>query len=105
MANNKPPRRYWHILVPQREYPRPKFHIGQQVGSHWQDEDGNPQYDIGIIIGMAYGARGYNQPEWTYLLRWLKCDSDPEILGTDDGNFVYESSLVADSTVINSNLQ
>ena len=100
MADHKPPRRYWHIRVPEGEYPKAKFHFGQQVGLHWEDEEGNPQYDIAVIIGMAYGARGYNRPEWTYLIRMLKCDSSPEMVGSDDGNFVYESSLVADFTDI-----
>lgn len=90
--------RYWHIKAPQRQFPKSKFDFGQQVGMHWQDEDGNAQYDIGVIIGMQYGAKGYNRPEWAYLLRWLKCDSSPEIVGSDDGNFIYESSLVADFT-------
>ena len=88
--------RYWRIKARQELYPRPKFYFGQQVRSHWQDEDGSAQYDIGVVIGMQYGARGYDRPEWSYLIRWLKCDSSPDIVGSDDGEFNYESSLVAD---------
>lgn len=94
--------RYWRIKASQGLYPRPKFHFGQQVRSHWQDEEGSAQCDIGVIIGMQYGARGYDRPEWSYLIRWLKCDTNPDIVGSDDGEFSYESSLVDDLTVTHS---
>ena len=95
-SNRRP--RYWHIKAPQRHYPRAKFHFGQQVGFNWQDEEDNAQYDIGIVIGMLFRAKGYHRPEWAYLVRWLKCDTDPNSVGSDDGNFIYEYSLVADFT-------
>ena len=98
-TNHRRPR-YWHIKVPQGRYPRPKFYFDQQVGVHWQNEEGNAEYDIGVIIGMQHGAKGYQRREWSYLIRWIKCDSSPEIIGSDDGNFIYESSLVADFTKI-----
>ena len=99
MAHRRTPGcRYWHILVPQRQFPKPKFHIGEQVESHWQDEFGNQHYDVGLIIGMAYGAYGYNRHEWTYLIRLIESDTSPSLVGSDDGCFVYESSLVARPT-------
>lgn len=98
MAHRRiPGQRYWHVLVPQTQYPRPKFHPGDRVACHWQDEQGNPQYDMGEIIGMQYGASGYDRPEWSYLIRLLESSSSPSLVGSDDGNYIYESSLVAHS--------
>lgn len=95
---NQPRPRYWHILAPQTQFPRPRLHFGLQVGSQWYDEFGNRHYDIGIIIGMQYGATGYNPEEWTYQLRRLQCNSSPWMQGEDDGYFIYESNLVLDNT-------
>lgn len=56
--DNQPPR-HWYISVPAKKFPQPKFHLNQQVRSHWRDDQGLPQYKIGEIIGMQYGASGY----------------------------------------------
>jgi hypothetical protein len=97
--NNQPPR-YWYIKVPAEKVPQPKFHLGQQVRSCWEDEEGNLQHEIGEIIGMQYGASHYHLPEWSYLIRLTKSEFRPSLVGSDDGVFVYESHLVADDAAI-----
>jgi hypothetical protein len=97
--DNRPPR-HWYIPVPAKKFPQPKFHLDQQVRSHWGDEQGIPQYEIGEIIGMQYGASCYHLPEWSYLIRLKKSDFRPWLVGSDDGIYVYESSLIADDTAI-----
>lgn len=94
------PQQYWYIQVPAQKFPQPKFHPGQQVRLHWEDEHGMSHDDIGEIIGMLYGASDYKCSEWYYLIRFLKCEKNPSLVGKDDGYFVEESSLVADNTAI-----
>lgn len=94
------PQSYWYIKVPRNKNPKPKFHIDQQIGSYWEDEFANLHCDIGVIIGMQYGASDYNRSEWSYLIRWLKCDSSPKLIGLDDRRFDHESNLVVDNTDI-----
>ncbi len=91
---------FWYIPVPKEKFPEPKFYPGQQVRAYWEDEDGNLHYEIGEIIGIQYGAFGYRSLEWSYLLRLVKSHIRPQIVGSDDGFFVYESELVANDTVI-----
>jgi hypothetical protein len=91
---------YWYIQLPKEKFPQPKFYPGQQVRSYWEDEQGLPQYEIGEIIGMQYGAFGYHRAEWSYLIRLKKSDLGPWRVGSDDGEFLYESDLVADDTDI-----
>lgn len=98
-SDNRSPR-YWYIQVPTEHFPKPKFHFLQQVRSYWKDDFGNSQYEIGEIIGIQYGASGYHLAEWSYLLRLLKSNFRQCLVGSDDGVFVYESSLVADDTDI-----
>ncbi|HEY9740358.1 MAG TPA: hypothetical protein V6C90_07695 [Coleofasciculaceae cyanobacterium] len=49
---------------------------------------------------MQYGAFGYDRSEWSYLIRWLKCDSSPKLIGSDHRRFESESNLVVDNTDI-----
>jgi hypothetical protein len=98
-SNQSPQYRY--IRVPAAKFPESKFHFGQQIiGPAWEDEEGNLHNDVGEVIGMQYGASGDRTSEWYYLIRWTRCDSHPSLVGSDDGQYVSESSLVADDTAI-----
>jgi hypothetical protein len=55
-------------------------------------------YDMGEIIGMQYNSSSNTLPEWSYLIRLLKSEKSSWLIGSDDGNFEYESNLVADCT-------
>lgn len=97
-ANNA--EEYWYIRVPKTRASKPEFHFFEQVGSHWEDGDGNHYYDIGEIIGIKYSAKGNQPGQWKYLMRYLKCDFDPSLDGSEDDYFVAESRLIADDTAI-----
>jgi hypothetical protein len=45
-----------------------------------------------------YSTSHYPLAEWSYLIRLVKSDFRPWLVGSDDGIFVYESDLVADDT-------
>jgi hypothetical protein len=91
---------YWYIRVPKSRCREPQFHFFQQVGLHWEDDEGNHFYDLGEIVGIRYNARGKQAGQWTYLLRYLKCDADPSLKGSEDDYFEAESHLLPDNTVI-----
>jgi hypothetical protein len=93
-------KRYWLIKVPRKQFPKPLFHFDQQVGIPSKDEQGNSYYDIGVIIGIQYTTCSSRLPQWYYRVRILKCDYNPKLVGSDDGHYIEESSLVADNTIL-----
>jgi hypothetical protein len=102
MMTDKPEdsQQYWYIPVPQNKFSQPKFHLGQQVSLHWEDEFGNPCYDIGEIVGMEYVAEDNQPAQWYYRMRLLKSERSPWMVGLYDENFKSESRFLADDTVI-----
>ncbi len=93
--------KHWHIKVPKKQFSKPMFHAGEQVGVPHEDDQGRRYYDIGKIIGMQYGASGDQLGKWYYLIRYLKCDYNPSLVGSDDRNYIEESRLVVDNTDLN----
>lgn len=91
---------YWYIRVPKSRCPKPNFHFFDQVGIHWEDDQGRHYYDIGEIIAIKYVVKGNQPGQWYYLIRYLKCDFDPSFNGKEDDCFEAESHLVADDTAI-----
>lgn len=91
---------YWYIRVPKARCPKPDFDFFQQVGLAGKDDRGNYYYDIGEIIGIQYTAENNKIGQWSYLMRYLKCDYNPSLNGLDDGYFESSSRLVADDTIL-----
>ena len=98
--NSQELQHYWVICIPKHKFPEPKFSLGQQVGLSWEDEFGNPFYDIGEIAGMQYVAEGKQPAQWYYRMHLLRCACEPWLDGKYDELFEPESCLVADDTVI-----
>ncbi|HEY9635657.1 MAG TPA: hypothetical protein V6D14_19795 [Coleofasciculaceae cyanobacterium] len=94
------PQQYWYVQVPKNKFPKAKFYLGQQVGLPGEDDLGNSYYDIGEIIGMKYLAYEGESAQWHYLVRYLKCDYNPSLVGSVDAHFCEESRLVDDYTAI-----
>lgn len=69
------------------DFPRPKFHCGQQVLTEWDDECGCICTERGIVMGMIFEPSDYPRREWTYLVHWAD--------GICDGTFLYERDLKA----------
>ncbi len=97
-ANNS--QGYWYIPALKTRCSQPKFHFFEQVGIHWEDDEGNHFYDIGEIIAIKYVVKGNHPGQWYYLIRYLKCNFDPSFNGNEDECFEAESHLVADNTVL-----
>lgn len=91
---------YWYIRIPKSRCSKPNFHFFQQLGFHWEDDDGNHYYDIGEVIAIKYVAKGDESGEWYYQMRYLRCTFDPSLNGEEDECFEAESRLVADNTIL-----
>lgn len=89
---------YWYIPVPKVQFPEAKFHFGAQVAIHSQDDLGNCYCEIGQIIGMQYTAESNQNAQWSYRIRFLKCDHSPWLVGLYDEYFEEESRFVADES-------
>jgi hypothetical protein len=89
---------YGYITFPKTRCSPPRFHFFQQVGNHWEDDEGNHYYDIGEIIGIKYVAKNNQPGQWYYQMRYLKCDFNPSLNGKEDECFEAEFRLVADQT-------
>lgn len=94
---------YWYIRVPKARASEPQFHFFDRIGTHWTDDEGNHYYDIGEIIGIKNTVKGDRPGQWTYLMRYLKCDFEQSLNGLEDDYFLAESCLVPDDTVIENN--
>ena len=97
-ANN--PEDYWYIRVPKALASKPNFHLFDRVGFRWQDGDGNCYYDIGEVIGIKHTAGGNQPGQWFYQMRYLRCEFDPFLNGSEEEYFEAESRFVADDTVL-----
>lgn len=87
--------RHNSVWIPIGNFPRPKFHIGQQVSAVW-DADYNEQYrNRAIIIGMAFEPESSLVPGWVYLLKWIENEGSPNFVGKDDGHHCPEDQLRA----------
>jgi hypothetical protein len=96
--SNRDSQEYWQIKAAKAKFAQPNFYFGQQVGMHWEDNQGNSYYEIGEIIGMQYETSGDYPNQWSYRLRLLWSNSCPWRIGRDGDSFEPESSLVADDT-------
>lgn len=94
------PQQFWYIKVPISRFPKPRYHPGQQVGILSVDDRATVYYDIGMIIGMEYTGSYNEQKGWYYRIRFLKCDYNPSLVGLEDEEFIAETLLVADNTVL-----
>ncbi|HEY9710812.1 MAG TPA: hypothetical protein V6D48_21580 [Oculatellaceae cyanobacterium] len=53
-----------------------------------------------MIIGMEYTG-SCNEPKgWSYRIRFIKCDYNPSLVGSEDEKFIAEALLVTDNTVL-----
>jgi hypothetical protein len=76
------------------QFPRPKFHLGQEVVLPWQGDEGM-RYGRAIIIGAIHNPAMYEPQGWWYLPLWTDNPECPWMIGRDDGNFWHEHWLKA----------
>jgi hypothetical protein len=81
------------------DFPKPKFHFGQEIEHTLIFDDGEVSVQVGVIIGMNYESSDRQQLEWHYLIAWKNCHNlahdrswTPD---QDEPSFVFESELQA----------
>ncbi|HEY9780910.1 MAG TPA: hypothetical protein V6D09_12325 [Leptolyngbyaceae cyanobacterium] len=81
------------------DFPKPKFHFGQEVEHTLVFDDGEISVETGTVIGLNYELSDRKQLEWQYLIAWTNCCNlthgrawTPD---QDEPSFVFESELQA----------
>lgn len=86
--------RHSSVWIPIGNFPRPKFHLGQEVLAYWEDGDEDAIYHSpALVIGMLYSPEGF-ESGWWYLPKWID-HPNRWVVGKDDGNYCAEDQLRA----------